>query len=134
MRSLSLSNPPLSSTSGTAAAVKNTALTHSQQKLRKAAYQFEALFIKELLKTGSSKMSRGMFGGGMAEDFFQDSLHDQQAMSIVESGGLGIASLIEKEILALEKNSVKFSASETEKTNMETRKIQARKSYAQKLQ
>ena len=39
-------------------------------KLHRAATEFEALMLKELLKSTNSKITKGMFGGGMAEEFF----------------------------------------------------------------
>lgn len=67
--------------------------------LKKAAQAFEALFVKELLKNGHND-SKGLFGGGMGESFFQDHLDDERANLMASSGkGIGLGLLVEKEVL-----------------------------------
>ncbi|MBF0244871.1 MAG: rod-binding protein [Planctomycetes bacterium] len=67
--------------------------------LKKATEAFEALFIRQILKLGRGEFSRGLFGGGMAEEFFADNLDEERAKEMAASGGLGIAKLLQGELL-----------------------------------
>ena len=97
-------------------------------KLHKAANAFEAMMLKELLKNTNSKMTRGMFGGGMAEEFFADHLTNERAKVMVEAGGFGIAEMVEKEILQSYKSRLKPVESNTD-ISKEINKRQAQSSY-----
>ena len=70
-------------------------------KLHRAAVEFEAIMLQEFLKQAQSKMSKDLFGGGMAEDFFQDSLTQERARTMAENGGIGLAKMLEKELQQL---------------------------------
>jgi peptidoglycan hydrolase FlgJ len=101
------------------------------RKLRDATVAFEAMFVKELLKTGSGKVARGMFGGGMAEEFFQDFLNDERAQSMVRGGGFGIATMLEQEILAKEQKRLNKSAHLTDDIIMNINQLKAKQVYEQ---
>lgn len=77
------------------------------RKLRKATKAFEAIFVKELLKVATPKMAKGLFGGGMAEEFFQDFMLDERSKAIVDGGGVGLAKVLEDEIMAIESRKLK---------------------------
>ncbi len=104
-------------------------LDYEHRKLRDATVSFEAMFVKELLKTGSGKMSRGMFGGGMAEEFFQDFLNDERSKAMVKSGGFGIAKLLEKEILAADQKRLNIKSDLADKVIMNVNQMQAKQVY-----
>ena len=105
--------------------------TTEHRKLREATISFEAMFVKELLKTGSGKTARGMFGGGMAEEFFQDFLNDERAKTMVKGGGFGIAKLLEQEILATDKKRVKYSSELSDNMIMNINQLKAKQVYQQ---
>ena len=89
-----------------ALSIKVNQRTHPAQgsdaaKLHKAAVEFEAIMLQEFLKQAQSKMSKELFGGGMAEEFFQDSLTEERARTIAENGGIGLADMLEKELQQL---------------------------------
>lgn len=71
---------------------------NQQEKLKRAAIEFEAIFLQELLKHAHPKNTRGIFGGGMGEEMFMDQLTQERARAMANSGGLGIAQLIEEEL------------------------------------
>jgi len=98
-------------------------------KLHKAATAFEALMLKELLKSTSSKIAKGQFGGGMAEEFFSDHLNDERAKSMAESGGIGVAKMIESEILKSYQSRLKTGATLSDKVNDQIAKREAKNSY-----
>lgn len=65
--------------------------TPAETAERKAAQQFEAAFLSEMLKyTGINKPSDS-FGGGAGEEAFASFLTDEYARLLAERGGIGIA-------------------------------------------
>lgn len=70
---------------------------------RRAAEKFEAFFLTRMLDQISSEMpTDGMFGGGHAEKVYRGMLNEQYGQTITQSGGLGIADSIYREILAIQ--------------------------------
>lgn len=59
--------------------------------LRDAAEMLEAGFLAEMLKAAGLGKTRGQFGGGAGEDQFSSFLVQEQALSMVRSGGIGLA-------------------------------------------
>jgi len=59
--------------------------------LREAAQKLEASFLAEMLKAAGFGESRSAFGGGAGEDQFASLLVQEQAMSLVKSGGIGLS-------------------------------------------
>lgn len=71
-----------------------------RQKIKKAAHEFEAIMLQQLLKQAQPKMSEGIFGGGMGENFFQDHLTEERARLMSQRGGIGLAKMLERELLS----------------------------------
>ena len=92
-------------------------------KLHRAATEFEAIMLKQLLKSTNSKVTRGMFGGGMAEEFFSDHLNNERAQAMAKAGGLGVGQMIESEILESYKSRVKLSSDSSDKVNEATTQL-----------
>jgi flagellar protein FlgJ len=66
----------------------------------KAARDFEGWMVGQMLQPMfKSVKTNGMFGGGYAEDTFRDLLVDEYGKKVAESGGLGIAAMVRREIL-----------------------------------
>jgi Rod binding domain-containing protein len=62
-----------------------------EAKARKAATDFEAAFLAEMLKySGLNAMPEG-FGGGAGEEAFASLLTEQYAHLLAERGGIGLA-------------------------------------------
>jgi len=95
----------------------------SHEQLKKAAIEFEAIFLQELLKNAHPKNTRGIFGGGMGEEMFMDQLTQERARAMASSGGLGIAKLIEEE---LSNDLLKSSPSPVDKTGAESLNLRLR--------
>lgn len=108
---------------------KNLKSMTSAQQAKYAAQQFEAIFLKELLKISMPKQKNEVFGGGLAGDFFHDFMIDEQAKSIASSGGIGLGELLEKEILALDDKKVKSQPDNADTTLKQFNKLRARQSY-----
>ncbi|MDR3535127.1 MAG: rod-binding protein [Acetobacteraceae bacterium] len=73
-------------------------------KTRKAAQDFEAMALGEMLKPmfATVDTSKGLFGGGAGEATWKPLMVDEMAKSIAKSGGLGIADAVLKEMLRLQ--------------------------------
>jgi peptidoglycan hydrolase FlgJ len=56
-----------------------------------AAQKLEAAFLAEMLKSAGLGQSPQTFGGGIGEEQFGSFLREQQAMRMVEAGGIGLA-------------------------------------------
>ncbi len=68
-----------------------------------AGKQFEAMFLTQMLEqVFASVKSDSMFGGGHAEDIYRSMLSKEYADQMSEKGGLGIASMVTKEIINLQ--------------------------------
>jgi flagellar protein FlgJ len=61
-------------------------------RLYKASQEFEAIFIKQMLKVMRDTVPKNdLLDGGMAEDIFEDMLYDQYALKMAKSAGFGLA-------------------------------------------
>ena len=107
-------------------------LSALQIKAKKAAKEFEAIFLQQILKQTNSKMTKGLFGGGMGEKMFQDYVIEERARLMSESGGVGLAKVIEEEILGSHGKKLKNSADASENTAMGELKLNIKRSAAKK--
>ena len=73
---------------------KTTEPATERQKLERAAQEFEALFVREMLKAMRSTVEDSSLGGGSAGRTYQAMFDDQLAGTIAEQGGLGLTSYI----------------------------------------
>ena len=78
--------------------VRRRADGQSEETLRFAAQQFEALFLQMMLKSArDAKLDDGLFGSEQG-DFYQD-LHDKQmAINMAQGQGIGIAELLVQQL------------------------------------
>ncbi len=94
---------PLSVSLGVPLLANNMADTTSQAgnsspKLHKAAQEFEALLVGEMLKSARESGSDGWLGSGEStgDDSAMDMAESQLANALSSGGGLGLASTIER--------------------------------------
>ena len=76
-----------------------------QTKLRKAAEDFTAVALNEMLKPmfdDTTDSSSGPFGGGEAERTFKPMLLTEIAKHIAHTGGLGLAEPVYQQMLRLQ--------------------------------
>jgi Rod binding domain-containing protein len=73
-------------------------------KTQKTAQDFEAMALGEMLKPmfDTVDTSKGMFGGGIGEATWKPMMVEEMAKSMAQSGGVGIASEVMKEMLNLQ--------------------------------
>lgn len=72
---------------------------------REAAVDFEAFFLSQMF----SEMFAGIetdpvFGGGAGEDVFRSMMIQQFGKSVAQSGGIGIADAVMREMIALQED------------------------------
>ncbi len=88
----------------TAVPAERTLSPEQIAKTRKAAQDFEAMALGEMLKPmfATVDTSKGLFGGGAGEATWKPLMVDEMAKSIAKSGGFGIADAVLKEMLRLQ--------------------------------
>lgn len=74
----------------------------SMAKIDEAAKNFESMFLAQMLESMFTESSTGVFGDEDSRDIYKGLMVDQYAKEIASSGGIGIASYIKKELLALQ--------------------------------
>lgn len=80
------------------------AVTDAQrEKIRKAAEDFEAVFITEMMRPVFEMQEVDPYtGGGREEAVYRSMMVDEYGKSMAHRGGIGIADHIEKELLKLQ--------------------------------
>ncbi len=68
--------------------------------LRAAAQAFEAAVLAEMLRAAGAGRPVESFGGGVGEQQFASFLVDEQATRMAERGGIGVAEMILRQLLA----------------------------------
>jgi Rod binding domain-containing protein len=72
-------------------------------KARKAAEEFEAVFLSQILNTMNEGIQAGgPFGGGQDEEMWRGMLNEHYAAQIARQGGIGIADQVYGEILKMQ--------------------------------
>jgi peptidoglycan hydrolase FlgJ len=74
---------------------------------RRAAEEFESVFLSEMLAPMFEGLSTdGLGGGGMGEEIFRPMLVERYAESISRAGGVGIADSIVRELMRMQETPV----------------------------
>lgn len=87
---------------------QNRAITPPQpgttrEQAHKAALDFESVYLAQMLQPMFSTVDvDDTFGGGNAEETWRGMLVEEYAKQIVKTGGIGIASSVEREMLKLQ--------------------------------
>jgi flagellar protein FlgJ len=78
--------------------LKYTAKTDPKAALKETAEKFEAIFLQQMFKEmRNGKLADDMMGGQQTE-FFQEMYHNQMADELAQTGSLGLANLIVKQL------------------------------------
>ena len=76
------------------------------QELRRAAEEFEAVFLAQMLAPMFEiAKTDGLFGGGPGEDVYRSMMVEEYGKAIARSGGVGIADHVERELLRIQEAS-----------------------------
>lgn len=68
--------------------------------LERTAEKFEAAILADLLRAAGAGQARSEFGGGIGEDQFSSLLVDAHAGRIAAAGGIGLAEMVLRGLLA----------------------------------
>ena len=92
-------------------------LTEKQrQQAKKVSQDFEALFVGMMMKSMRETVGKDkLTGGGHGDDVYRSMLDQEYAAaSVKRGGGLGIAKIIEKDIIRQESRAVRRTVDTTE--------------------
>ncbi len=97
---VTLMTPALSSSTDTTAIKKQA----DKEKLEKAAKQFEALVLTKMLQSARENSSGGLLGegGDQASSTMAGMAEEHFAQALAAKGGLGLASMVTKGLIAAE--------------------------------
>jgi len=71
-----------------------------RKELKKISQDFESLFVGMMLKSMRATVPEDkLVGGGRAEETFRSMLDQEYATAAARRGGIGIATMVEKELL-----------------------------------
>lgn len=80
-----------------------TAETAKRGQIAKTAENFEASFLSVMMQSMFQGVDAGApFGGGEGEQMFKSFMTEAIAKQTAKSGGIGIASIVQKEMLKLQ--------------------------------
>jgi Rod binding domain-containing protein len=75
----------------------------ASDELRRAAEEFEAVFLSEMLAPMFEGLdAEGLGGGGMGEQIFRPMLVERYAEAISGAGGVGVADSVVREMLRMQ--------------------------------
>ena len=75
----------------------------ASERAMHAAKEYEGVFLSLMMKEMFSGLkTEGDFTGGFGEEMFRDMLSEQYAQTIADTGGIGLADSIYREILTLQ--------------------------------
>jgi Rod binding domain-containing protein len=96
--------PALSQAATAALAGKATAAapaaTDKVAKAKAAGEDFEAVFLNSMFQQMFSGVGQGPFSGGPGAQIWRSFLTDEYSKSFVKAGGVGIAPVVQRELLA----------------------------------
>ena len=77
--------------------------TGKAAQVKQAAQDFEAVYIGQMIKPMFDTIEVDpMFGGGQAEETWRSMMVDEMGKQIARNGGIGLAPVVEKEMLRLQ--------------------------------
>lgn len=83
-------------------AAKSTASARQNGELKKAAQEFEAIFIAQMLKVMRETIEEsGLTEGGFGKSIYTELFDQEIAINLSKRGALGIADLLEKRLTAV---------------------------------
>lgn len=88
---------------GEAQAQTATAKHTDRAAAERAAKEFEAVFLSQMLAPMFAELGNDpLFGGGPGEEIFKSLLIDEYARSMAEAGGIGLNSAVLRELINLQ--------------------------------
>ena len=82
---------------------QNLAQARNRDAIRRAAEDFEAVFLAEMMRPMFESLStEGPFGGGSAERTYRSMMVDEYGKALTKNGGVGVAEAVERELLKMQ--------------------------------
>ena len=81
--------------SGAGAALKPAEVA----RLRRAAQEFEAIFLEHMLRTARQTPGKGLFPSGAGHEVYQGMADQELARSVAGGGGVGLSDLLVRYLL-----------------------------------
>ncbi len=102
-----MNNLPASFDAGVSAlrqtASPRTANVGTKEEAAKAAQEFEAFFLSQVMENMFAGIpTDGPFGGGFSEGIFRSFMLQEYGKNLSKAGGIGIADAVMKEIISLQ--------------------------------
>jgi peptidoglycan hydrolase FlgJ len=95
------------------AQVRTPAATGTPTQLKKAAQDYEATFVTQMLgQMFEGIQTDGMFGGGQGEQMFRSLMLDEYGKKIASQGGIGLADAVTRELLKHQEMAVQAAAAQ----------------------
>jgi len=105
----------------TAASRQTPQQTQEADAMRRAAEEFESVFLSEMLGPMFEGIdTEGLGGGGMGEQIFRPMLIERYAEAIGRAGGVGIADSVVREFMRMQEAQAQQAQAETEPTAIPT--------------
>jgi flagellar protein FlgJ len=77
----------------------NSSSTHSDAQMKKVSKDFEAIFMRMLLKEMRDSVQKsGLMGNSMATGFFESMQDGQLADHLASAGGIGLGSMVYRQL------------------------------------
>ena len=92
--------PALSPAATAALAGKTDAAGSRAAKAKANGEDFEAMFLNSMFQQMFAGVGQGPFSGGPGANIWRSFLTDEYSKSIVKAGGIGIAPVVTRELLA----------------------------------
>lgn len=87
--------------------LKGEAAQDPTKAIRKTSEQFEAYFIQQMMKTMRESIEKSDLVEGGNMDTYQDLMDKELSLEMVKRGGLGVANMMEKQMLRAQELSTK---------------------------
>lgn len=96
---MSVTSTPSVTDFGSLAQLRGEARAQDPESVRKAAQQFEALFLQQVLKSArAAQLGEDVLGGSQSE-FYRDLFDQQMALHLAQGKGLGLADVLVRQML-----------------------------------
>ncbi|PIT82044.1 rod-binding protein [Limnohabitans sp. 15K] len=79
--------------------LKGEAAQDPSKAIRKTSEQFEAYFVQQMMKTMRESIEKSDLVEGGNMDTYQDLMDKEMSLEMVKRGGLGVANMLEKQML-----------------------------------
>ncbi|MBT8147663.1 MAG: rod-binding protein [Gammaproteobacteria bacterium] len=80
------------------ASLKGQAQVEPEDAVKEVARQFESLFVSMMLKSMRDAVPKDSLFGGNQMDSYQQMFDQQLALDMAQSGGIGLAGMIEQQL------------------------------------